>query len=79
MGGGRLPRFGAWWALSVLSVLSVLARLSPASAGPGASPAGASDQGLRPLLLQKLRENVSAVEHSVDGVMGVTIVHGGGK
>lgn len=74
MGGGRLPRFGARWALSVLSVLSVLARLSPASAGPGASPAGASDQGLRPLLLQKLRENVSAVEHSVDGVMGVTIV-----
>ena len=63
-----LPLSGALWGLSVL------ARLAPLSASPVAGPASASDPGLRPLLLQKLRDNVSAVERSVDGVMGVTIV-----
>lgn len=63
-----LPLSGALWGLSVL------ARLAPLSASPVTGPASASEPGLRPLLLQKLRDNVSAVERSVDGVMGVTIV-----
>lgn len=67
-GSARLPLLGALWGLSVLVALA------PLSASPVPGPASASEPGLRSLLLQKLRDNVSAVERSVDGVMGATIV-----
>ena len=70
-GAGRLRLCGALWGLSALAALVPLV---PATASPAAGPASAPDRELRPLLLQKLRDNVSAVEHGVDGVMGVTIV-----
>lgn len=58
----------------VAGVLCLLTALSAVRASPPPGPSAAADPGLRPLLLQKLRDDISAIARGVDGVMGVMIV-----
>ena len=59
------------WRTALFTLLASLAVLSP---GAAVARPGAGDAALAPLLQQKLKDSISAVERSVDGVFGVVVV-----